>query len=160
MIDLGNSKSIAPAIETVFPLMFEQSKNVLPEGIKFDACDFWRPPMNKVNAANNVVGDLLLTRYITDGCNEDVEQDGSIKVKIVDESSMNCCIKSKIEFLNLKWRQQLETNNRIHLHERPFLLARPEVKSKFSQNLNIIIIDAPTKIWRPKINNRYIHLDY
>ena len=33
-IDLGNGKLIAPAIETLFPLMFEQSKNALPEGEK------------------------------------------------------------------------------------------------------------------------------
>ena len=34
MINLVNGKLIAPAIETLFPLMFEQSKNALPEGEK------------------------------------------------------------------------------------------------------------------------------
>ena len=83
-------------------------KNGLPEGVNFDACDFWRPPMNNVNAANNVVGALQFTVAITDGYDEDVDQDGITKVKIVNESSTNVCIKRKIEFPNLKIRQQLE----------------------------------------------------
>ena len=49
MIDIVNGKLIAPSIETVFPLMFEQSKNGLPEGVKFDACNLRRPPMNNKN---------------------------------------------------------------------------------------------------------------
>ena len=102
MIDIGNGKLIAPAIETVFPLMYEQSKNGLPEGIKFDACNFRRPPVNDVNAVNNVVGSLQLTRAMTDGCDEDFEQDCITKVKIVNEGSMNGCLKRTIEFTNLK----------------------------------------------------------
>ena len=36
-------------------------------------------------------------------------------------------------------------NNHIRLHERTFLLARPEVKSKFDKHLNILIIYTPKK---------------
>ena len=67
MLDLGNYRLIAPAIEMAFPLIFEQSKNGLPEGVKFDACDFRSPPMNNVNTDDNVVGALQLTGAITDG---------------------------------------------------------------------------------------------
>ena len=102
MIDLGNGKLISPAIETVVPLMFEQSKKGLPEGIKFYACNFRSPPVNNVNAVNNVVGALQLAGAITDGFNKDVEQDGITKVKIVDESSTYGCLKHTIEFPNLK----------------------------------------------------------
>ena len=49
--------------------MFEQSKNCLPEGIKFDAWNFRRPPVNNDNSVNIVVGALQLTGAITDGCN-------------------------------------------------------------------------------------------
>ena len=49
--------------------------------------------------------------------------------------------------------------NRIHLHGQPFLLARPEVKTTFTQHLNIPMIDTPKKIWRPKENNYYIPID-
>ena len=96
MIDLGNGELIAPAIEMVFPLMFEQSKNGLPEGVKFDTCDFWRPKMNNVNTSKNFVGALKLNGAITDGCGEDFEQDDNTKVKIANESSRNGCIKRKI----------------------------------------------------------------
>ena len=65
MIDPGYGKLIAPEIETVFPLMFEQSKNGLPEGENFDACYFQSPPMSNANAAKNVVGALQLTGAIT-----------------------------------------------------------------------------------------------
>ena len=34
MVNIGNGQLIALAIETVFPLMFEQSKNGPPEGVK------------------------------------------------------------------------------------------------------------------------------
>ena len=102
MINFVNGKLIAPAIETVFPLMFEQLKNGLPEGVKFEACNFRRPPMNNENEVSNVLGALQLTEVITDRFNEDVEQDGIIKAKIVDESSTNGCIKRTIEFSNLK----------------------------------------------------------
>ena len=51
-------------------------------------------------------------------------------------------------------------NNRIHLHGRPFLLARPGVKSKFNQHLNILMIDTPKNVWRPKEKNWYIPLNY
>ena len=101
MTDLGNGKLIAPAIETVFPLMFEQSKNGLPEGLKFDACNFRRPPTNNTNAATNVIGALQLTGDITDVCDEDFEQDGITKVKRIDKSSINGCIKHTIEFTNM-----------------------------------------------------------
>ena len=37
MIDIGNRKLIAPAIETVFLLMFELSKNGPSGGVSFDA---------------------------------------------------------------------------------------------------------------------------
>ena len=47
MFDIGNGILIAPAIETVFLLMSEQSKTFLPEGVKFYACNFRRTPMNK-----------------------------------------------------------------------------------------------------------------
>ena len=89
MLDLGNYRLIAPAIEMAFPLIFEQSKNGLPEGVKFDACDFRSPPMNNVNTDGNVVGALQLTGAITDGCDEDVYQDGITKLKIVSKSSTN-----------------------------------------------------------------------
>ena len=102
MIDIGNGKSIAPAIETVFPLMFEQLKNGLPEGVNFDACNFWHPPMNKTNAVNNILDALQFTGAITDGREKDIEQDGIAKVKFVDESSTNGCLKRTIEFTNLK----------------------------------------------------------
>ena len=58
--------------------------------------------MNNANSANNFVGDLQLTGAITDGCDEAVDLYGITKVKIVDESSTNGCIKRKIEFINLK----------------------------------------------------------
>ena len=58
--------------------------------------------MNNANSANNVVGDLQLTGDINGECDEVVEQGGINKVKIFDESSMNGCIKRKIEFPNLK----------------------------------------------------------
>ena len=102
MIDILNRKLISLAIETVFPLMFDQSKNGLPEGTKFDDCDFRRPPMNNANATKNVVGALQLTGAITYGCDKDFEQDGITKVKIFDKSSTNGCIKRTIEFPNLK----------------------------------------------------------
>ena len=102
MIDIGNGKLIAPTIETVFPLMFEQSKNGLPEGVNFDTCGFRSPPINNANASNNVVGALQLTGAIVDGCKKDVEQDGITKVKIAEESSTNGCLKCTIEFPNLK----------------------------------------------------------
>ena len=86
----------------MFPLMFEQSKNGPLGGVKFDACNFRRPLMNNANADKNVVGDLKLTGDITDGCNKDIDQYGINKVKIVDESSTNDCIKRTIEFTNLK----------------------------------------------------------
>ena len=66
MIDIRHGKSIAPAIETVFPLMFEQSKNGLPEGVNFDACNFQRPSTDNMNAVNNIVGALQFTGAITD----------------------------------------------------------------------------------------------
>ena len=49
-----------------------------------------------MNAANNIVGTLQLTGEITDRCDKDVKQDGITKVKIVDESSTNGCIKRTI----------------------------------------------------------------
>ena len=58
--------------------------------------------MNNENVANNVVGSLQLTRAMTDGCDEDFEQDCITKVKIVNEGSMNGCLKRTIEFPNLK----------------------------------------------------------
>ena len=58
--------------------------------------------MNNANAVNNVVGDLQITRAITDGCNKDFDQDLITKVKIVDESSTDGCLKRTIEFPNLK----------------------------------------------------------
>ena len=61
MVDIGNWKLVAPAIEMVFPLMFEQLKNGLPEGLKFYACNFWRPPINNSNDVKSVVGALQLT---------------------------------------------------------------------------------------------------
>ena len=51
-------------------------------------------------------------------------------------------------------------NNFIPLHGHPLLLARPEVKSKFNQHLNILMIDTPKMIWKPKVKNRYIPLEY
>ena len=51
-------------------------------------------------------------------------------------------------------------NNPIHLHRLQFILALPEVKSKFNQNLNILMIDTQKKIWIPKVNNQYIPFDY
>ena len=102
MIEIGNWELISPAIETMFPLMFEHSKKDIPEGVKFDACNSQFPPMNNTNAANNIVGALKLTGAITDRCNKDVEQDGSTKVETVDESSTNVCIKRTIECTNLK----------------------------------------------------------
>ena len=51
-------------------------------------------------------------------------------------------------------------NNLIHLHGCPFSLARPEVKTIFNQKLEIYMIDTPNKIRRPKVQNRYIPLDY
>ena len=50
--------------------------------------------------------------------------------------------------------------NLIHLNGIPLLLASLEVKTKFNQHLNIPIIDNPQKIWRHKVQNRYIPLDY
>ena len=70
MIHLRNGKFFAHTIEMVFPLMFEQSKIGLPEGIKCDACNFRRPLVNNTNAVKNVVDDLKLIRAITDRCNE------------------------------------------------------------------------------------------
>ena len=102
MIGYGNGKLISPAIEMVFSLMFEQSENGLPEGIKFDACIFRRPPMNHMNEVKKCVGALQLTVAITDGCDDNVEQDGITKVEIVDESSKTGCLKRTIEFPNLK----------------------------------------------------------
>ena len=99
--------------------------------------------MNNANAANNVVGALQLTGDITDGYDEDDEKDGITKVKIVNQSSTGGWINNTIEFPNMKWRQKLEMNNHIHPHGRPFILARPEVKPKFNQHLNILIIDMP-----------------
>ena len=116
--------------------------------------------MNNTNAANNVVGALQLTVAITDWYYEDVDQDGITKLKMVDESSTNVCIKRTIEFPNMKWRRQLKMNNCIHLHGRPFLLARPGVKTKFNPRLNILMIDTPKKICRPKVKNQYIPLNY
>ena len=58
--------------------------------------------MNNANSDNNFVGDLQFTVDIPDGCNGYVEQDGITKVKIVDESSMNGCIKRTIESPNLR----------------------------------------------------------
>ena len=58
--------------------------------------------MNDANMANNVVGALQLTGDISDGCNKDVDQDGITKVKIVNESSTDGCLKPKIVFPNLK----------------------------------------------------------
>ena len=126
--------------------MFEQSKNGLPEGVKFDACNFQIPPMNNANVANNFVGSLQLTGSINDGCNKDIEQNSITKVKIVNKSSINSRIKRTIEFPNLKLRRQLKMNNHIHLHGSPFLLAQPEVKFKFNKNLNILMIDRPRYI--------------
>ena len=51
-------------------------------------------------------------------------------------------------------------NNCIHLHGVPFLLARPEVKTIFNHHLNIPMIDTPKMIWRLKVHNWYIPLDY
>ena len=50
--------------------------------------------------------------------------------------------------------------NCIHLHGHPFLLAWPEVESKFNHHLKILMIDKPKKIWMPKVKNQYIPLDY
>ena len=97
---------------------------------------------------------------LTDECEEDVEQDGITKVKILYEISTKVCIKRTIEFPNMKWRQQLKMNNHIHLHNCSFLLVRPEVESKFNKHLNILMIDIPKKIWIPEVKNRYIPLDY
>ena len=58
--------------------------------------------MNNMNSATNVVVDLQLTGAITDGFYQDVDKDGINKVKILDESSTNGCIKRTIEFPNLK----------------------------------------------------------
>ena len=58
--------------------------------------------MNNANAANNVEGALRLAGDITDRCDKDVDQDGITKVKIVNETSTNGCIKRTIEFPNLK----------------------------------------------------------
>ena len=51
-------------------------------------------------------------------------------------------------------------NNGINLGGKSFLLARPEVKSKFNQHLNILMFHTPKNIWRPKVKNQYIPLDY
>ena len=81
MIHFEDGKFFAPAIKTVFPLLFEQSKNGLPEVIHFYAFNFRRPLVNNANAVNDVVGALQLTGAITDRYNEDVDQDGITKVK-------------------------------------------------------------------------------
>ena len=65
-----------------------------------------------------------------------------------------------IEFPNMKWCRQLEMNNRIHLHWIKFLLAHPEIKTIFNQHLNIPMIDTPKQIYRHKVNNSYIPLNY
>ena len=52
--------------------------------------------MNNANAVNNVLGDLQLTGDIIDGCDKYVEHNGITKVKTIDESSMNGCLKRKI----------------------------------------------------------------
>ena len=58
--------------------------------------------MNNANVVNNIVGALQLTGSIIDRCDEDVYQDGISKVKIINGSSTNGCIKRTIEFPNLK----------------------------------------------------------
>ena len=158
MINLRNGKWIAPEIETVFPLIFEESKNGLPEVIKLDACNLLRPPINNKNKVKTVVGALQPTEAITDECNKYFEHDGITRVKIVDESSTDSCIKRTIEFPNLKWRHQIEIINPIHIIVRPFILSRPEVESKFNKYLNILIIDTPKYIWRPKVKKTGISL--
>ena len=60
----------------------------------------------------------------------------------------------------MKWWHQIELYNHIHLHEQPFILASPEVKTIFNQHLKITIIDTPEMILRPKVQNRYIPFDY
>ena len=52
--------------------------------------------MNNANAANNIVDALQLTGAINDGYNENFDQDGITKAKIVDESSTNGCINHTI----------------------------------------------------------------
>ena len=102
MINPRNEKIFAPEIQTVFPLMFEQSENGLTEGVKFDACDFWRPPMNNANAANVFVGTLKLTGAFNNIYDKNDDQDIITEVKRVNESSTNVCIKRTINFPNLK----------------------------------------------------------
>ena len=48
------------------------------------------------------MGDLKITGNITDRCEEDAEQDDITKVKMVDESSTNGCLKRTVELPNLK----------------------------------------------------------
>ena len=50
--------------------------------------------------------------------------------------------------------------NLIHLHWIPFILAQPEVKTKFNHHLKIPIIYFTKQIWRPKVKNQYIPLEY
>ena len=76
--------------------MFEQLKNGLTDGVNLDVCGFQSPPINNANEANNFVGALRLTGYFTDGCDVYVEDEDITKVKIVNESSTNICIKRKI----------------------------------------------------------------
>ena len=115
--------------------------------------------MNNANAVNNVVGVSQLTGAVTDGCGEDVDQDGITKVKIVDEISTDSCLKCTIKFPNLKRQRQLQINNYINLNVRTLIFERLDLESKFIQNLNILILETPKKIWIPKVKNRYIPFD-
>ena len=65
------------------------------------------------NPVNHFVCVLKLTAAITDRLDEDIDQDGIIKVKIVDEISTDGCLKRAIEFTDFKWRWQLKINNHI-----------------------------------------------
>ena len=58
--------------------------------------------MNNANSANNVVGALKLTVTITYRGDKNGEQNGITKLKQVDVNFINRCIKSKIEFPNMK----------------------------------------------------------
>ena len=80
MIDIGNGKLIAPEFETVFPIMFEQSKNGLLEGIIFMLAIYGVHQWITQNPVNNFVGDLQLAGAISDRCDDDVDQYGTIKV--------------------------------------------------------------------------------
>ena len=51
-------------------------------------------------------------------------------------------------------------NNFIHIHGISFLLTQPEITTTFNQYLKIPMIDTPKKIWRYKVQNWYIPLDY